>query len=206
MPSLPQNEAVDEPGPPPAQARQARPLRSDAVSNRRRVLEAARQTFAELGLDAPISEVARRAGVGVATVYRRFPTREDLVVEVFRDRVRVCAASVLAAADDPDPWRGFSTAIGSLCTMDAENRGLARAFLTAYPGRVDFAQERTQAEHAFAQLVRRAQGAGRLRPDFARSDLDLLLAANGGLTHRNPAVRLAQSRRLAELMLAAFSY
>ncbi len=183
---------------------EGRPLRADAAENRVRILDSARLTFAELGLDAPLSEVVRRSGLGAATVYRRFPTRENLIVEVFSERVRSCVATVLNAAQDPDPWRGFGTVVQTLCTMDADSRGLARAFLAAYPGRVDFGRERAQAESAFADLVQRAKTAGRLRLDFDRSDLDLLLVANGGLRHQDPAVRLAASRRLATLMLDAF--
>lgn len=187
-----------------APKRSARPLRSDAAENRLRILDAARQVFAAHGLDASLSEVVRRSGLGAATVYRRFSTREDLIVEVFSERVRACVATVLIAADDPDPWRGFSTVVETLCTMDSDSRGLARAFLAAYPGRVDFGEERAQAEQAFADLTHRAKTAGRLRLDFDRSDLDLLLVANGGLTYNDPAVRLAASRRLAALMLQAF--
>ena len=160
--------------------------------------------FAEHGLDAPLSEVVRRSGLGAATVYRRFPTREDLIVEVFSERVRACVAKVLDAADDADPWSGFSTVVETLCMMDSDSRGLARAFLVAYPGRVDFGQERAQAERAFADLVQRAKTAGRLRPDFDRNDLDLLLVANSGIRDKDPTVRLAASRRLATLMLQAF--
>lgn len=185
-------------------AEAVRPLRSDAVENRARILDAARQTFAERGLDSPLSAVVRRSGLGAATVYRRFPTRESLIIEVFTERVRECVAAVMGAARDPDPWRGFSTVVKTLCTMDSDSRGLARAFLTAYPGRVDFSEERAQAEQAFADLVRRAKAGGQLRPDFARSDLDLLLVASGGLTIEDPVARLAASNRLAALMLFAF--
>lgn len=182
----------------------ARPLRSDAAKNRLLILDAARQVFAEHGLNASLSEVVRRSGLGAATVYRRFPNREQLIIEVFSERVRACVATVLTAARDPDPWRGFSTVIQTLCTMDTDSRGLARAFLAAYPGRVDFGQERAQAERAFDDLVRRAKATGQMRDDFNRNDLDLLLAANGGLNYKDPAVRLAASRRLTELMLHAF--
>lgn len=187
-----------------ARADATRPLRSDAAENRTRILDAARRTFAERGLDAAMSEVVRRSGVGAATVYRRFPTREHLIVAVFSERVQECVEAVLEASRDPDPWRGFSTVVESLCTMDADSRGLAQAFLAAYPSRVDFGQERAQAEQAFSELVQRAKAAGQLRPDFARSDLNLLLVANGGLTYENAATRLAASRRLATLMLKAF--
>lgn len=179
-------------------------LRSDARENRRRILRAARETFAERGLDVPLSEVVRRSGVGAATLYRRFPTREALIVEVFTEQVTACVTALLDATDDPDPWRGFCTAIQTLCTLDAGSRGFARAFLTAFPGRVDFQRERQQAEHAFADLVQRAKDAGELRQDFGRDDLTLLLMANGGLTHHDSAARLAASHKLAGYLLRAF--
>ncbi|WP_046086626.1 helix-turn-helix domain-containing protein [Streptomyces antioxidans] len=73
-------------------------MRSDAASNHRRVLEAARTLFVSRGLDVPMATIARRAGVGVATLYRRFPTREALVTEVFSDEFAVCATVVAKAA------------------------------------------------------------------------------------------------------------
>ncbi|HEX3591944.1 MAG TPA: helix-turn-helix domain-containing protein [Pseudonocardiaceae bacterium] len=78
--------------------------RTDAVHNRVHILDVARQSFAEDGLDLPVREIARRAGIGVATVYRHFPARPDLVAAVLDERVRACTAEMREALADPDPW------------------------------------------------------------------------------------------------------
>ena len=82
-------------------------LRADAERNRLRIVDAAREVFAGQGLDAPMSEVARRANVGIATLYRRFPTREDLITSVFAEKMAAYAAAMDDALADPDPWHAF---------------------------------------------------------------------------------------------------
>ncbi|MFJ6573859.1 TetR/AcrR family transcriptional regulator [Streptomyces sp. NPDC091292] len=179
-------------------------LRADALLNRHRILEAARDLFSTRGLDVPMAAVARRAGVGVATLYRRFPTRESLVTEVFADQLGVCASVVDDALADPDPWRGFRTAIEKLCALHAADRGFTVAFLTAFPGAVDFDRERERAEQGFAVLAQRAKDAGQLRADFDRTDLMLVLMANCGVSTASPETAVAASRRLAALLISSF--
>src|SRR3978361_2560967 len=84
-------------------------LRADAARNREAIVEAARAVFAEHGLDAPLDEIAKRAGTGNATLYRRFPTRGDLVAAVFADRMAEHLDAVQAGLADEDPWRGFAS-------------------------------------------------------------------------------------------------
>jgi AcrR family transcriptional regulator len=179
-------------------------LRADARLNRDRILDAARDAFAVRGLDVPMAAIARRAGVGVATLYRRFPTRESLITEVFADQLVGCMSLVDVALADPDPWRGFSNAIVKLCAMQVVDRGFSAAFLTAFPDAIDFDAARNRAEEGFAEVVRRAQESGDLRADFDPADLALLLQANAGITADSPAVALAASRRLVAYLLQAF--
>lgn len=179
-------------------------LRADARHNRNRILEAARESFATLGLDVPMVEIARRSGVGIATLYRRFPTKESLVVEVFADDLHACAKVVDDALADPDPWRGFRTVIEKVCAMQAVDRGFTAAFLSAFPDAIDLERERECAERGFAELARRAKEAGRLRADFVQDDLTLLLMANSGIVTDSPEAALAASRRLVALLLQAF--
>ncbi|WP_172979903.1 TetR/AcrR family transcriptional regulator [Agromyces agglutinans] len=182
-----------------------RDLRQDARRNRERIIAAARELFAEHDLDVATSEIARRAGVGAATIYRRFPTRDALVAAVFTNRVNECVSSILDASRDPDAWRGFCAAIEALCTVDADGRGLTRSFLAAVPGGAsEFDGQRRVAEAAFADLVKRAKDAGELRPDFGREDLALVLAANAGLVQGDVAARRAASKKLAGYLLAGF--
>src|SRR5260221_2424528 len=83
-----------------------RPLRSDARRNRDRLLAAARELFAERGVDVAMADIARHAGVSNGTLYNRFPTREDLIEAVFTDRLEAIAALAAQAAEDDDPWPG----------------------------------------------------------------------------------------------------
>ncbi|MEE1802418.1 TetR/AcrR family transcriptional regulator [Streptomyces sp. NPDC101062] len=185
-------------------AEDSRILRADALHNRERIVEAARETFATLGLDVPMSVIARRAGVGAATLYRRFPTKESLVTEVFADQLAACVAVVDDAVADPDPWRGFCAVIEKVCAMHAVDRGFSAAFLSAFPGAVAFDRERARAERGFGELMRRAKETGRLRADFAMEDLTLLLMANRGVVPPSNQVAPAASRRLVAYLLQAF--
>jgi AcrR family transcriptional regulator len=85
-----------------------RPLRRDAALNRQRILQAASEVFTERGLEVSLDEVARRAGVGVGTVYRRFRTKEDLVEALFVDRIDEVAALAEKATQAADPWSGLA--------------------------------------------------------------------------------------------------
>lgn len=139
-------------------------LRVDAQANRRRILDTARQVFLESGLHSPMHAIARRAGVGTATLYRRFPTRDDLIAAVFVDEVNTCIDLVVQAAEDPDPWRGFTTMFDKLLGLDAVNRGLIRAFFVPQPRRPALGDGPQRAERAFVRLIARAKQAGRSDP------------------------------------------
>ncbi|WP_220502526.1 TetR/AcrR family transcriptional regulator [Microbispora sp. H10885] len=188
----------------PSQLASAKELRADARHNRVRILDAARETFAARGLDAPMAAIARRAGVGVATLYRRFPSRESLITEVFRDELAACASVVDDALADPDPWRGFCGAIEKVCAMQVADRGFTDAFLTAFPDAIDYERTRLRAERGFAEMVRRAKATGRLRADFDVADLVLLLRANCGLIAGAGEGVEAASRRLVAYLLQSF--
>src|SRR5215470_17846329 len=85
-----------------------RPLRRDAERNRQRILAAAAEVFTERGLDATLDEVARAAGVGIGTVYRRFPDKESLIAELFRDRIDALVTVAEEACAALDPWQGLT--------------------------------------------------------------------------------------------------
>src|SRR5450631_3595228 len=98
-------------------------LRCDAERNRSRLVAAAHEVFAEQGLQAPMIEVARRAGVGIATLFRRFPTRDDLITATFAETMTDYARAIDAAVADPDPWQGFCGYVERVCAMQAHDRG-----------------------------------------------------------------------------------
>jgi AcrR family transcriptional regulator len=176
-------------------------LRVDAQDNRDRILEVARRLFAARGLEVTMREIARRAEVGVATLYRRFPTRESLVAAAFAEQMTRCAVVVDEALADPDPWHGFCSVIERVCTMQAMDRGFTAAFVSAFPDTVDFAERRTVAIRTVGELIRRAQESGDLRADFTLDDLVLVLMANGGIRADSPAEAVAATRRFTALLL-----
>ncbi|WP_432824433.1 TetR/AcrR family transcriptional regulator [Dactylosporangium sp. CA-092794] len=180
-------------------------LRSDARDNRDRILAAARAVFATEGLDVPIREIARRAQVGVATVYRRFPTKEALFAEAFADQMATCSAIVEEGLAAPDPWQGFRRVVERIMEMHALDRGFSRAFTSRLPEVVAyFTADRDRTLRLLRELVRRAKASGELRPDFVLEDFILALMANEGIRAESPRLRVAASRRFAALMLQSF--
>lgn len=179
-------------------------LRADARRNRERILEAAREVFAAQGIDAPMSAVARRAGVGVATLYRRFPTRTALATAAFAQQLTQCATALDDALADPDPGRGLYTFLKEVCVTQVTDRGFTPVFLDQFPGPLDHERERDRAEEGLARLVQRAREAGQLRDDFDPADITLLLLANSGLIGQPREVALAASRRLLAYLFQAF--
>src|ERR1700758_2922171 len=100
------------------------PLRADAARNRAAIVAVARDVFAEQGLEAPLETIAARAGVGIATLYRRFPTREKLVAAALVEKIAQYARAAEQAVDDPDPWAGFAWFVQRICELQACDRGL----------------------------------------------------------------------------------
>jgi AcrR family transcriptional regulator len=179
-------------------------LRSDARDNRERILAVARAAFAAEGLDVPIREIARRAEVGVATVYRHFQTKEALLTEAFAEQLASCSAIVQEGLAARDPWSGFCLVIERLMEVHALDRGFARAFTSQLPQAVDFAADCDRTLRLLLELVRRTKEAGPLRRDFVVEDISLALMANEGIRAESPEMRVAASRRFAALMLQSF--
>lgn len=179
-------------------------LRSDARENRQRILAAARETFATHGLDVPMIELARRAGVGAATMYRRFPTKEALVTEAFREQMAECLAVVEAALVDEDPWRGLCAVLEKVCAMQATDQGFTEAVIARFPDAVWIDEDGAKAERGLAELARRAKTTGQLRADFEVDDLKLLIMANAGLVSDDPSISADASRRLVAYLLQSF--
>lgn len=178
-------------------------LRSDARDNRERILAVARLAFATEGLDVPIREIARRSGVGAATVYRHFETKEALLAEAFAEQMTACSAVVEEGLAAADPWRGFRLVVERLMEMHALDRGFARVF-TSQVSQSVFAADRDRTLRMLLDLVRRAKEAGPLRRDFVLEDLVLALMANDGIRAESPEIRAAASRRFAALMIQSF--
>jgi AcrR family transcriptional regulator len=181
----------------------ARPLRADAERNRQRILDAARAVFADRGLEAPLEDIADRAGVGIATLYRRFSTRDDLVMAVFEDSFAEFAEAAEQALRSPSAWTGFCGVIERACAMQAADRGLTDV-LTLAPSCENVRAHRSRGFRAFAELVRRAQDEGTLRADFVDEDFVLLLIANAGVVQATKEAAPHAWRRFVALMLQSY--
>lgn len=181
-------------------------LRADAEYNRERVLESARLLFSERGLDVPMRAIARHAGVGPATLYRRFPSKQDLVDAAFTDELRACRAIVDEACADPDPWRGFCAFLYGIGELNARNQGFTEAFMSTYPAEIDFTDHRSGMLRSLAELCQRAQSARAMRADVVLDDLVLILMAGRGIRAATIEVRLAAARRFSALAIEAFRY
>lgn len=160
-----------------------RPLRKDAVRNRQRVIDAARDLFATRGLEATLNEVAHHGGIGVGTVYRRFPTKEALFEAIFEDAIDEVAALADTGLEFDDSWEGFAWFVEQMCQKTATDRGLREIlFGNAHSGsrvepadscnRVDAA--RTRLVPKIAKLVERAQKDGHLRLGITDTDMPIL--------------------------------
>jgi AcrR family transcriptional regulator len=158
--------------------------RADAVRNRCALVTAAAEVFAVQGLDAPLDDVARAAGLGNATVYRHFPTRAELVEAVFADVLTQIIESAQRYATEPDAWAAFEGHLRFLCDLQAQDRGLADLLVSALPAAPHVEQLRSQALDGLTSLIASAQRAGELRSDFGHHDVVLILMANAGLLRR----------------------
>jgi AcrR family transcriptional regulator len=162
-------------------------LRADARRNRAALLAAAREVFAEQGLDASLDEIARRAGVGNATLYRRFPSRRHLIAEVFASHMTAAVQLAEQALDHPDPWAAFVGYLTRVCELQATDRGLAELLVTsAFDDDERLSGLRSTAYQRAVDVLTRAQRAGRLRADFTGRDFALLMMANAGVAQHSP--------------------
>ena len=146
-------------------------------------------------------EIARQAGVGVATLYRHFPHREALISAAFADQVQACLAHVATAADDLDPWRALVSIVDEICIRQATHRGFNAALLGSAATSNLFADERHRNAQALAEVIRRAHTAGVVRTDVCVDDLRLIFTATAALTAPTPEETLAKARRLGLLLL-----
>ncbi len=151
-----------------------KPLRRDAERNRRRILDAARELFAERGLGVTLNDIAHHAGVGVGTVYRRFPDKAQLIDELFEQRVEDLVALANEAATDPDPWNGLVSFLRSTAELQAGDRGLKDILTSTPDGAQRVCRLRDRLMPIGAEMVRRAQAAGTLRADIAVTDMPLI--------------------------------
>ena len=182
-----------------AASAKGRSVRADAQRSLDALLEAAKVVFSASGVDAPVREIAARAGVGIATMYRHFPQRSDLVAAVFRREVDACAAAAPALAREHEPGEALARWLRRYTTFIATKRGLAAALhsgdqaFDALPGYF-----RQHLEPALQSLLDAAVAAGEIRDDVEPYEL---LRAVGNLSAATGGEGGSHSRRMVDLLI-----
>jgi AcrR family transcriptional regulator len=178
-----------------------RPLRADARANRDKLVAAARALFTDKGTSAPLEEVAERAGVGVGTLYRHFPTRQALFEAVYVDEVEALARAAADLAALP-PWEALSQWLHQYVGFAATKRALNEALMEADPGSDVLLTCRSAIIGAGTALVERAQQAGVVRTDTSFMDVVRMVGAIAMVPTEDPE----QKQRLLELALDGLRY
>jgi AcrR family transcriptional regulator len=189
---------------PRAQVPAARSVRADAQRNLDALLEAAKAVFSASGVDAPVREIAAGAGVGVATVYRHFPQRADLVAAVFRREVDACAAAAPALARQHEPGEALARWLRRYTRFIATKRGLAAALHSGDPAFDALpAYFRQHLEPALQSLLDAAVTAGEIRDDVEPYEL---LRAVGSLSVATGEDGPLHSRRMVDVLIDGLRY
>jgi AcrR family transcriptional regulator len=181
----------------------ARVLRRDAERNRQRILEAAADVFTERGLEATLDDVARHAGVGVGTVYRRFPDKASLADALFNARIDALVELAEQAQDQPDAWAALVWFLERSTEMLAGDRGLRQILMFAADSHDRVASARGRIRPVMRRLVQRAQADGQVRADLAATDIPIIEFMLAAVSEYTTQVRPALWRRFLPLMLDA---
>ncbi len=152
-----------------------RPQRADARRNRERILEAARDAFAAQGADTQMDDVARRAGVGVGTVYRHFPTKEALMGELIAQRFATFAEHARAALAIEDPWEAFSGLLHANAEVMARDVAVQQALMSSSESWELAEPSRRMLAEIGAELIARGIKADVLRADLCVDDIGMLM-------------------------------
>ena len=178
-----------------------RPLRRDAERNRQRILDAARVVFADRGLSGSHDDIAREAGVGVGTVYRRFPDKEQLIDALFEERIQEIADVARAATGHPDPWEALVGFLMRTQELQSQDRGLKELVLGGARGAERAVAARSLIAPLAAQVLQRAKDAGVVRSDFELTDLPLIQLAVGTIAESSRDIAPDVWRRMMTLVI-----
>lgn len=178
------------------------PRRKDAARNRQRILDAAKELFAERGLGVTLHDIAARAGVGVGTIYRHFPSKEPLIDAVFEEHLAEMTALFEEALANPDPWESIVWGHERVLEHQARNRGLKELLLGTTSEAPERARQLRARLHPLAQrLIERGQAAGVVRADCETQDFGLLQTMVGAVMDAAAAVDPDLWRRYYVIML-----
>ena len=178
-----------------------RPLRADARRNRERILSAAKIAFAEAGVHAQMEDVARRAGVGVGTVYRHFPTKEALIGELLAQKFRLLLEGAREALHVDDPWEAFAGTLRRNAELMAADATVQDALMRVEADWSYAEEARDELKATFAIVVERAKAAGVIRDDFTIEDVPMLMCGLCSTMAAGPPGEAFDWRRHLELML-----
>jgi AcrR family transcriptional regulator len=175
-------------------------LRADARRNRQAVIAAAKKLFADQGLDAQMPDVAKAAKVGVGTVYRHFPTKDDLIAALVAERFERLADKARECLESRDAWDGIADFIRFSAQLQADDRGLCEV-MGSRPELMDTAALAAGLADLCEQLVKRAQRSGELRRDLAWEDVPMIACGLGRITQATAGPATGRWPRLVEIIL-----
>ncbi len=178
-----------------------RPLRRDAQANHDRIVAAARAAFAARGIEVSVEEIARRAGVGMGTLYRHFAAKEDLVDAVLEDAFEEFVRAADQALAEDDAWVGFRGFLERVSSLHGQNRGLKDMIATQAHGRTRADAMRARIRPLLRRLIERAQEQGSLRADFTPEDMPLVFWTSGRVIEATGAVAPELWRRHLGILL-----
>ena len=179
----------------------AKTLRSDARRNREQLVASAHELFAASGLDVSVEEITRHAGVGMGTLYRHFPTKEDLIDAVLEDAFAGLLDAAKEASEAEDAWAGLTSFLERALAEHVGNRGLKDVIAMRAHGRERVAALRARIRPLLRRLIERAQEQGSLRADFTPEDLSLVFWSADRVIDATAAVSPDFWRRYLALLL-----
>lgn len=178
-------------------------MRADAQRNLTAILRAARESFAAGGLEVGVADIARRAGVGTATIFRRFATKDDLICAVCEQAIDQFQERVEAAERDPDPWHGLRSVIVAAVEIQVEDRGLCEALNRGMDTDPRLRARQDGLIERMSVVLRRAQESGDVRADLEPVDLPIVVAAVARIGHDLEPIAPGAWRRYLDLLFAA---
>jgi AcrR family transcriptional regulator len=176
-------------------------LRRDAVRNHARLVASARELFAERGVDVPVEEITHHAGLGMGTLYRHFPTKEDLIDAVLEDAFAEILRLAEEAAADEDAWRGLTRFLEHSLELHTQHRGVKDILAVRGHGAEHARRMRARIRPLLVHMVERAHAQGSLRSDFSAEDLPLVFWSVSGVNDATAAVAPEHWRRYLALLL-----
>src|ERR1044072_3349271 len=177
------------------------PLRADAERNRQRLLTAAKELFATRGLHVTLDDIARHAGVGTGTAYRRFPNKDALLEALMADRIHEIGAIARECLEDPDPWHAIETFFERAMALQAADRGLKDILWSSGHGKERVVHARRAIAPPVSKMVARAVEAGAVRADMGTSDVPLINFMLGAIAHLSRDVEPDLYRRYLAIVL-----